>query len=128
MVTRNYHQNRDQNNYSDAEKLEMIQEYPTTDISMNKIISKYRIGDNTMSGWMRTFGRPMQIAISSVEFMQKNENVKKSKDIKTRETQIKELQEELDREKLKTLSLNTMIDVAEENLKIEIRKKAGVKR
>ena len=60
--------------------------------------------------------------------MQKNENVKKSKDIKTLETQIKELQEELDREKLKTLSLNTMIDVAEENLKIEIRKKAGVKR
>jgi|SRR5574344_187242 transposase len=128
MVTRNYPKNRVQNNYSYEEKLGMIQEYLTTDISMNKISRKYRIGYHTMSGWMRTFGIPMPIAVSSVEFMQKNENVKKSKDIKTLETQIKELQEELDREKLKTLSLNTMIDVAEENLKIEIRKKAGVKR
>lgn len=40
---------------------------------------------------------------------------------------IKALSEELKREKLRNEALETMIQIAEENFKIKIRKKAGVK-
>ncbi|MCI1721205.1 MAG: hypothetical protein LKM37_09440 [Bacteroidales bacterium] len=43
------------------------------------------------------------------------------------EAQLKALKSELDREKLKNLALSTMIDTAEEELHIDIRKKAGAK-
>ena len=43
------------------------------------------------------------------------------------EARLQELQAELDREKLKNLALNTMIEVAEEELQMDIRKKPGAK-
>lgn len=44
------------------------------------------------------------------------------------EIKVKQLEEELRREKFKTMALNTMIDIAESELKIDIRKKSGAKR
>ena len=44
------------------------------------------------------------------------------------ELEVKKLEEELKRERLKTLALNTMINIAERELKIDIRKKPGAKR
>ena len=43
------------------------------------------------------------------------------------EAKIKELEKALEYEKLRSLALDTMIDVAEQNLKISIRKKPGAK-
>jgi transposase-like protein len=43
-------------------------------------------------------------------------------------TEVKKLQEELRKVKLHNELLNTMIDIAEGQLKIEIRKKSGTKR
>ena len=44
------------------------------------------------------------------------------------EIKIKKLEEELKREQFRTKALNTMIDIAERELKIDIRKKSGTKR
>lgn len=44
------------------------------------------------------------------------------------EARIKELEQALDLEKLKTEALETMIDIAEEQLQIDIRKKSGSQR
>jgi hypothetical protein len=43
------------------------------------------------------------------------------------EKRIKELEKALEYAKLKNIAIETMIDIAEENLKITIRKKAGPK-
>ena len=43
------------------------------------------------------------------------------------EAENKRLRAELDYERLRTLSLNVMIDIAEEQFKIPIRKKPGAK-
>ena len=45
----------------------------------------------------------------------------------TKPAAIEQLQSELNRERLKNLALTTMIEVAEEELHIDIRKKAGAK-
>ena len=44
------------------------------------------------------------------------------------EAKIKKLEQKLDYEQLRTLALDTMIDIAERDLKISIRKKPGAKR
>jgi len=44
------------------------------------------------------------------------------------EAKIKKLEQQLDYEQLRTLALDTMIDIAERDLKISIRKKSGAKR
>lgn len=119
---------RTQNNYSDEEKLGMIQEYLNTDISMNRMTKKYHIGHDTIPKWMLTFGIPMPEEAPEYKRMSK-ETIKPERkgDVESLEIRLKELQEELDKEKLKNLALRTMIEVAEEELHIDIRKKAGAK-
>jgi len=52
---------------------------------------------------------------------------KTSKELE-QEIKIKKLEEELKRAQFRTKALNTMIDIAERELKIDIRKKSGTKR
>ena len=120
--------NRAKNNYSVEEKMAMIQEYLTTNISMNQMTKKYHIGHETIPKWMSIFGIPMpNEAPVQKGMIQDNELTEKPVSIESLEARLKELQSELDREKLKNLALTTMIEVAEEELHINIRKKAGAK-
>jgi hypothetical protein len=43
------------------------------------------------------------------------------------EAKVKKLEEQLEYEQFRVLALNTMIDIAERDLKISIRKKSGAK-
>ena len=116
------------NNYSVEEKMAIIQEYLTTTISMNQMTKKYHIGHETIPKWMRTFGIPMpQEAPVKNNMLQDKESKTMPVSLESLEARLKELQTELDREKLKNLALTTMIEVAEEELHINIRKKAGAK-
>jgi transposase len=128
MINFNSAAYRAQNNYSEEEKMSMIQEYLTTNISMNQMTKKYHIGHSTIPKWMRIFGIPMpEEALPTASMLQQESPKEKSVTVESLEAHLKELQSELDREKLKNLALNTMIDVAEEELHINIRKKAGAK-
>lgn len=120
---------RTRKSYSDEEKMAMIQEYLTTDISMSQISRKYRIGHSSISRWMSIFGIVMQAqSPSQVNNMPQNQKTQdKSVSNEVLEARLRELQSELERERLKNLALTTMIEVAEEELHIDIRKKAGAK-
>ena len=56
-----------------------------------------------------------------------NKKQEKKDTVESLEAKLQELQAELDKEKLKNLALSTMIDVAEKELQIDIRKKSGAK-
>jgi hypothetical protein len=61
----------------------------------------------------------------------KEKSTKRSKESVQQEqlpTEVKLLQEELRKAKLHNKLLNAIIDIAEEQLKIDIRKKSGTKR
>ena len=121
-------QQRRKNNFSLEEKMAMIQEYLTTDVSLSGMARKYHIGHSSIPRWMANFGIPMpERVLPSTTMVQQNEKQTKAITIESLEIQLKSLQAELEREKLKNLALSTMIDVAEEELHIEIRKKAGAK-
>ena len=57
-----------------------------------------------------------------------SKRVKSNESDSSLDLKIKRLEEELKREQFKTKALNTMIDIAERELKINIRKKSGAKR
>ena len=114
--------------YNDAEKLQLIEEYMNSGESMESFQGKYGMGHCTLSRWMTKFG------LSNTSQKQFNEMKKvverspeKSLRERTLEAKVAQLEKELKEEKLKSLAFSTMIDVAEEELGIDIRKKAGAK-
>ena len=76
-------------------------------------------GHSTILNWMRSFGyidTPQTMSSSS-----------KKEDAALLKARIKALEAQLKEEKLKTELLDTMIDLAEDQLKISIRKKSDTK-
>ena len=117
------------NRYTDDFKLKVVQEYLETSISLKYLMDKYQIkGHSTVTNWIRKFGlsKPDQSQINILRTM-KGESDKTAKE-RELEFKVRQLEKELDHEKLLTLALNTMIDIAERDLKIPIRKKSGTKR
>jgi transposase len=116
------------NQFTDEFKLQVVQEYLNTDASQQELLQKYNIGGkNNITNWMRKFGlrAPSEQQIELQRTMTKQ--TEKPSQERELEAKVHKLEKELDYERLRTLALNTMIDVAERDLKISIRKKAGAK-
>lgn len=75
----------------------------------------------TLQKWLRTFSQANEAVIASGPIEMKN----KKKSTETEE--IKALKKALADSQLKIAALETMMDIAERELKIEIRKKSGAK-
>ena len=117
------------NCFPDELKLKVVQEYMDTDMSQRELMQKFNIrGVNTIKKWMRKFDlqAPSQQEIE----LQRRMTKQKEKTLYERELEakVKKLEQQLDYEQLRTLALDTMIEIAERDLKISIRKKSGAKR
>jgi transposase-like protein len=109
-------------------KLQVVQEYLSTDLSQKDIMDKYNIrGNNTIKQWMRKFDvqTPSQQQLELQRIMSKEKE--KTPYERELESKVKRLEQQLEDEKLRTLALSTMIDLAEKEFKIPIRKKSGAK-
>lgn len=109
------------NHYPDEFKKKVVQEVLSGKITKEECRSRYGIGGNsTVLRWIRTFtGQP-------TNFPKVNRKEKSDEIVRLRE-QLELLRKELEYEKLKSSSYLEMIKIAEEDLKIPIRKKSGAK-
>ena len=117
------------NCFPDELKLKVVQEYMDTDVSQRELMQKFSIrGTNTIKKWMRKFDlqAPSEQEIELRRTMAKQKE--KTPYERELEAKVKKLEQQLDYEQLRTLALDTMIDIAERDLKISIRKKSGAKR
>ena len=117
------------NCFPDELKLKVVQEYMDTDVSQRELMQKFNIrGTNTIKKWMRKFDlqAPSQQEIELQRTMAKQKE--KTPYERELEAKVQKLEQQLDYEQLRTLALDTMIDIAERDLKISIRKKSGAKR
>jgi len=117
------------NQFTDELKFQVVQEYLNTDVSQRELMQKFNIrGVNTIKKWMRKFDlqAPSQQEIELQRAMAKQKE--KTPYERELEAKVKKLEQQLDDEQLRTLALNTMIEIAERDLKISIRKKSGAKR
>lgn len=103
---------RTQRDYSQAFKLQVVREVERGELNYDQADRKYGIqGNTTVACWMRKYG--------SLEWKQLPTVTNK----KTPEQRIKELEQLLAKEKEKVHVLNTAIDIADQMLKTNIRKK-----
>ena len=117
------------NRFPDDFKLQVVQDYLSTDISQEALKKKYNFGGNqNIYRWMRKFGlsKPSEDQKELHRAMAKEKQ--KSSLEQELELRIKKLEDDLKREQFRTKALNTMIDIAERELKVDIRKKSGAKR
>jgi len=116
------------NHFTDELKLQVVHEYMDTDVSYKELMQKYNIrGNNNINNWMRKFGlkTPSEQQIALQRTMSKQ--IDKTVHERELEGEVQKLKQQLEHERLRILALNTLIDVAERDLKISIRKKAGAK-
>lgn len=103
---------RTQRDYSLAFKLQVVREVERGELNYNQADRKYGIqGNTTVSLWMKKYGSLAWKQLPTVS------------NKKTPEQRIKELEELLAKEKEKVQVLNTAIDIADQMLDANIRKK-----
>jgi transposase-like protein len=99
----------------------IIAEYLLGDTTYRKLGAKHEVDFRVVHYWVSRFqGKPVK----------KAKPTNKLNDDLPREelpTDVKQLQEELRKAKLHNKLLNAIIDIAEDQLKIDIRKKSGTK-
>lgn len=101
------------------EKEAIIAEYLTGNTSYRKIGIKYGIDFRLLHSWVMNYqGKKRKYTPKLKE--QKAEEAPLS-------NEVKQLQQELRKAQLHNKLLNAIIDIAEEQLKIDIRKKSGTK-
>ena len=117
------------NKFTDDFKFMVVQDYLRGGISKEELKRKYNYnGNNNIYRWLRKFGvsKPSENPIEQHRVMPKEKQ--KSTSEQFLELKVKRLEEELKREQFKSKALNVMIDIAERELKVDIRKKSGAKR
>ncbi len=106
-------------------KFQVVQEYLNGELSQRSLMLKYNFGGKQcINNWIRKFGAEKSITLFPMAKILK-QTINKDYSL---ELKIKKLEEDLKREQLRTKALSTMIDIAERELKVDIRKKSGAKR
>ena len=125
-------QTREVRYYSDAFKRQVVEEYLSGGISQAALQRKYDIrGKCAILGWRRRLGYSREIIedvstlgnIRPIEVIQKKE-VKSLSELQQR---VKELERQLADEKLRSEAYERIIDKAEKELKIPLKKKPNTK-
>lgn len=116
--------------YTDQEKLKILEQFKESGVSIWAFSENYGIGHSTLSKWMTKFGLSFdkkEVLMATIE-EKSNFIYNKSTQERILEARIKQLEQELKDEKIKSLAYKTMIEIAEEELGVDISKKAGAKR
>ena len=76
--------------------------------------------DMTYKQWQKKYSDEIHLSLHSMSSKERSDN-------KKLEQRIKELEKQLELAQMKNVALNTVIDIAENDYKLEIRKKSGPK-
>ena len=116
------------NRIPDDLQYQIVQEYLTTEITYDELKVKYNFGGNdNIRNWMTKFGTSKQ----NVDQIKQDRVMASTSSKSSRELELEQkihiLEDELNKEKLKTVALSTLINIAERDLQIDIKKKCGAK-
>ena len=89
-------------------------------LSAKEAIDRFSINARTLYDWIHLYSLGKEVSLSIMTPQEKQEK-------SLLEKRIKELEKALEYAKLKNIAVETMIDIAEEQFRITIRKKAGPK-
>ncbi len=106
--------------YPDSLKREIVWEVQSGLLSKAEAIRKYNIrGSSSIIGWIRKFDGKSSDYHRSMDYKQSDKEALIKR--------IKELERKLEDEQIRSEGLSRMIDIAEDQLKVSIRKKSTTK-
>ena len=112
----------------DTIALKAATEFVTTSISIKDLQRKYDFkGVGSLYHWIRKFGlsQPNEAELKTNEIMEKERS--KTRHEQELEKKVKELEKQLEYQKLKARAYEKMVEIAEREFSISIRKKLGPK-
>jgi transposase len=124
-----YHASK-QGHLSHANKTSVLRAVLEGRMTVREAMIAYRVSSSTINGWIRKYKREK----GELASIMPNKNTSpddqggEAEELESLKKELQKVQQALNEEKLKVQALNTLIDVAEDKLKISIRKKAGAKR
>lgn len=125
----------EQNKYTEEFQRMVAKSYYTCDKSVAKIGKEFNVKTGTVFSWVKRYQLDYQQlssihqeistfhSVINTEFQMK----KKILSPEQMEQRIKELEAQLKQEQMRSITLDKMIDVVEQELQIPIRKKSGAK-
>lgn len=97
--------------------------YENGDQSLNQVAAQFQVSRQQVKSWRLRFSSELGSPIHTDNLMTEQEQ----KELEALRKQNEELAKKLEYANLQVFGLQTMIDIAEEQLKIDIRKKSGSK-
>ena len=113
----------DYSNYETSFRRWLIAELDSGRMSVTEAREKFNLPhrfDKTYKHWQVKYSDEIHLSLQSMSSKERADN-------KALEKRIKELEKQLELAQMKNVALNTMIDIAENDYKLEIRKKSGSK-
>lgn len=101
----------------------VVAAYENGNESLNQVAARFQVSRQQVKWWRLKFSSEIESPTLKVDVMTEQEQ----KEFEALKKQNEELAKKLEYANLQVFGLQTMIDVAEEQLKIEIRKKPGSK-
>lgn len=115
--------------YEESYKLKVVNHYFEHGENRKATLEEFGIDHANLRDWLRRYPKK-EIVISLLHQKEKDmaKNYKRlPSDTKVAQAEYERIQRELELEKLKSTALSTMIDLAEADFKVPIRKKSGAK-
>lgn len=116
--------------YSVEEKLNYLSTYYQSGLSSFNFTKSYNIPRSTFSKWLKQYSTHPNI-VSLLSNQEEAEMAAKNQPLSDKEKalqkKIKELESALEYEKLRSRGFELMIDIAEKELNIPVRKKCGTR-
>jgi transposase len=104
----------------DDKKIEVVAEYLKGGVTVRELERKYGTSRSAIHRWIKEYEAGEELAAKEPEGQV-------SKDTEMSTADVKRLRKELEEARLYNKLLNAMIDIAEEQFDIPIRKKSGAK-
>ena len=99
----------------------LVREIESGNIKTKEAKERYSLtSEKTIWGWIQVYGLGKELSLKMMTPEEKQEK-------NALEQRVKELEKALELAKFKNIAIETMIDIAEEQLKVTIRKKSGPK-
>ena len=105
-------------------KRNVANEYRNGDLSLPQLAKKYNVRFQAIHEWVQEFSSEIALNVEeNVDLMTESEQ----KDLDQLKKQNAVLKKKLDHEQMRNFALETMIDLAKEQMGIDLRKNSGAK-
>ena len=117
--------------YTKEFKEKVLSAYNDSDESASEVSRRFGVSLDTVKSWVyRQWPSVSSCSVKSVKFAESDTHLMRKQKEQPHgflEVRIRELEQQLVMEKMRSESLSKMIEIAERELKINIRKKSGAK-